>query len=229
MNHTASYRVNAELIRRLRLKRGWTQNEFAKRSGYSERLIRNAELGGPIRASTLVDLAKCLSCEMEEITFQQLTCEPISVAKKWTSSFDTLGVKMLDEFRSHLAADLVFVCAGNKDVFPFHGVFYGIEGHQKWLDAFFGVFVRVNGVDATYASSENYSSARWFETVVFQGVKCPPLRVNMHFHFRDGLVYRIEDDYDTAAGAHLRERILDGDRDFSHFDSTHFPERNKPE
>lgn len=43
----------------LRQALGWTQNESAKRSGYSARLIRKLEAGGNVKPSTLWDMLQC--------------------------------------------------------------------------------------------------------------------------------------------------------------------------
>lgn len=54
-----SFAVDGELLRELRLARGWSQSEAAIRADVSDRLIRKAEGGGPIQASTITSLA-CL-------------------------------------------------------------------------------------------------------------------------------------------------------------------------
>jgi len=51
--------VDGELLRELRIARGWSQSEAASRADVSDRLIRKAESGGPIQASTITSLA-CL-------------------------------------------------------------------------------------------------------------------------------------------------------------------------
>ncbi|MCU0708277.1 MAG: helix-turn-helix domain-containing protein [Pirellula sp.] len=53
--------VNGSRLRSLRQSRGWTQVEFGRRAGYSERLIRKAESGGNLLVNTIDDLATALS------------------------------------------------------------------------------------------------------------------------------------------------------------------------
>jgi len=53
-------RINGPRLRAARLDLGWTQAEFSRRSGYSERLIRKAEASGYVRVFTLNDLAGTL-------------------------------------------------------------------------------------------------------------------------------------------------------------------------
>ncbi len=50
--------VHGRMIRSLRKMHGWTQAELAKRAGYSERLIRKAELGGRLMPETIADLSE---------------------------------------------------------------------------------------------------------------------------------------------------------------------------
>ena len=50
---------DANKIRQLRQTLGWTQNDAATRSGYSERLIRKIESGASVRPSTLRDVLQC--------------------------------------------------------------------------------------------------------------------------------------------------------------------------
>ena len=50
---------DATKFRQLRQDLGWTQNDAATRSGYSERLIRKIESGASVRPSTLRDVLQC--------------------------------------------------------------------------------------------------------------------------------------------------------------------------
>ncbi len=175
--------VNPRLLRQLRSARGWTQEELGKRAGYTGRLIRKAELGGRIRLVVLQDIAESLSTATEPVTVEMLSHDPQRIAQLWMTSFDELGVGMLSRLKDYLADDFVFQCAGNVSTFPFNGTFYGIEGHQRWLDAFFGCFVRKQGIDVAYTSGPDSATARWLETVTMYGILCPPVRVNLHFFF----------------------------------------------
>ena len=50
------FKIDGERLRRLRENAGITQRELAIRLGYTERLIRKVEGGGPVRRDTLDDL-----------------------------------------------------------------------------------------------------------------------------------------------------------------------------
>ena len=198
--------VNATLLKRIRLQRGWTQAEMARRAGYSERLIRKAELGGKIRYEVVADLAACLSEGGSFVSIEDITQDPLRIAQWWMNTFDQVGRTMLAGYEHYFTSDFVFHCAGStSDSFPFNGTWHGLEGHQEWLDLFFGIMERVQGIDVTYTVGTDMVSARWNETVKIHGILCPPVRVNMHFFFRDGRICRMEDDYDTKKGDdHLR-------------------------
>ncbi len=186
VKHLPSYLINGEVVRQLRLQNGWTQKEFALKAGYSERLIRKAELGGCLRFSVIEDLAECLSDGNETITFEKLVLNPLRVAKLWTTNFDIHGVNMLEHVKHTMDNELVFRCGGSQKVFPFDGEWHGIEGHQRWLNAFFHEFERVPGISVTYSIGDEIVSARWLETVKIKGVLCPPVQINFHFFFRNG-------------------------------------------
>lgn len=202
--------VNATLLKRLRLQKGWTQAEMARRAGYSERLIRKAELGGKIRYEVVADLAACLSEGGNPVSLENITQDPLRIAQWWMIAFDQQGREMLTGYEHYFTSDFVFHCAGNtEDSFPFNGTWHGLVGHQQWLDLFFGLMERVQGIDVTYTVGDDMVSARWNETVKIHGILCPPVRVNMHFFFRDGRICRMEDDYDTKKGDDQLKAVME--------------------
>ena len=56
----ASFPVRGDLLRAQRLRNAWTQADLAARAGLSDRLIRKAEKGGPLRRSSIRVLAETL-------------------------------------------------------------------------------------------------------------------------------------------------------------------------
>jgi transcriptional regulator with XRE-family HTH domain len=64
--------VNGSHLRSLRQSRGWTQVEFGRLAGYSERLIRKAESGGNLLLETIEDLATALSQTNEVVSSESL-------------------------------------------------------------------------------------------------------------------------------------------------------------
>ena len=50
--------VNGEMLRFLRNRRGWTQEDLASKAGYSERAVRKAESSGGLHPDTIEILAE---------------------------------------------------------------------------------------------------------------------------------------------------------------------------
>jgi len=193
--------VNGREINSRRIARGWTQEQFAKVSGYSERLIRKAESGGRLDVVTISDLADALSTPESPVTVESLTLDIATIARKWVAAFESLEARMLTEMEPYLAENFVFFCPGDPTTAPFIGTFEGIAGMQLWLDRFFEFFQRNPSEEIEYLVGENSVVARWYESATHRGVPCPPVRINMCFRFENGLIARIDDDYDTQAGA----------------------------
>lgn len=208
MSQQPTVQLSPELFRSARLERGLTQRELANLAGYSERVIRKAELGGRIRFQLACDIAEALSTPSRTITLEHLCFSTLTIAKRWMETFDEHGVNMLQHIHPFLSEDIVFVCEGSKETFPFNGTWHGLDGHQGWLNAFFGIFERVPGISPVYLQGDDIVSARWNELVKIAGVLCPPVRVCLNFYFHNQLIVRIEDDYNIEAGAEYKERIL---------------------
>lgn len=56
-----SFLVDGRRLQLLRAGHGWTQQEAAERAGFSDRLIRKAEAGGPLQTQTIAILAELYS------------------------------------------------------------------------------------------------------------------------------------------------------------------------
>ena len=101
----------------------------------------------------------------------------------------------------YLTDDFELICPGDPNIVPFAGIWKGTDGHQKWLDLFFGFFKRSKTKDVTYSVSDHSVTARWLEKVTLQGIACEPVQIHMYFHFLNGRLARIFDDYDSQTGA----------------------------
>ena len=199
--------VNSRELRRFRLARRWTQQELARAAGYTERLVSKAENGGRLDIATIQDLAEALSTPEQIVTAESLTLDIASIARRWVETFERLETQMLPEIQPYLADNFEFICPGDPAVLPFVGIWKGAAGHQQWLDLFFGFFQRTKNQEVEYTLGDNSVIARWLERVTLNGVPCDPVRINMHFRFENGLIARIEDDYDTLGGAHIVRQI----------------------
>jgi transcriptional regulator with XRE-family HTH domain len=63
-----SFDVDGQQLRLLRAARGWTQLQAAEQAGFSDRLIRKAESGGPLETQTLAVLAQLYSTPQRPLT-----------------------------------------------------------------------------------------------------------------------------------------------------------------
>ena len=123
-----------------------------------------------------------------------------AIARKWVEAFEDLEVRMLLAIKPYLADDFELMCPGDSTLVPFAGIWKGTAGHQEWLNLFFGFFKRTKAKDVKFTSTDNTVEARWLEHVTLQGIPCTPVRINLYFHFWDGKLARIFDDYDTQTG-----------------------------
>lgn len=200
-NNSRSIAVNGRELRSHRIARGWTQAELAKAAGYTERLVSKAENGGSLEITTIQDLAEALSTPDKIVSFASLTLDIAAIARKWVETFARLETRMLSEMESLFTTDFEFVCPGDPQMAPFVGTWKGTKGLQQWLDLFFGFFEKTVNEEVEYMVGEGTVIARWLATCTYQGVQCPPVRINMHFQFENGLIARIVDDYDTHTGS----------------------------
>ena len=105
--------VNGSMLRSCRVQLGWSQVELGHRSGYSERVIRKAEAGGSLRFQTIQDLAMTMSVNGQAVSFQDLTIDLESIARRFVESYDSLGCDMLIACSNIFADDFVFNCSAD--------------------------------------------------------------------------------------------------------------------
>lgn len=79
------------------------------------------------------------------------------------------------------------------------GLFPGTVGFQAWLDRYFSVFTRQTFPELEFTTGPDTVMARWMEVCSIGDIPCEPIRTSMYFRFRDGLIARIDNDYDTKA------------------------------
>ncbi|MFO0999033.1 MAG: nuclear transport factor 2 family protein [Planctomycetaceae bacterium] len=191
--------VSGALLRRLRMERGMTQFQLARIAGYTERLVRKAEKGGRLDIVTIRNLASALSMGGQLVSPDSLCLDNLSVAKLWVQGFDELGAGMSSAVEPYLSEDFVLDCPGDPETTPFAGIFEGLSGLQQWLTRYFSVFEHRSGRELEFIAGSDSVVARWREACSLRGSTCRPIRVSMYFRFRDGMIVRIEKDYDTKA------------------------------
>ena len=202
-----SVQINASSLRRIRRSIGWTQTELAKRSGYSERLIRKAEHGGPLDLSTVRDIAQALSLSSTPVKIGDLVQDALAIAQLWVRALNEQGRKMVLTVRPFLAPDFVFHCPGDPKPAPFIGTWTGAEGFKAFLDSYFTVFRRIKNENVTFTTGTDLVSARWQEIGYVQDLLVGPVRINMHFHFKHGLITRIDDEYDITGAEKTKMEV----------------------
>lgn len=207
--------VNGARIKQIRLARGWTQKDLARKSGYSERLIRKAESGGSIETRTLLDLCEALSNVSNSVSIQDLLQDNLQLAKQFIYALGTLCEEMGDYIRPCISDDFVLNVPGDPNSAPFIGQWQGAAGLDKFAKLYYSLAVRdPKVINATYAVGDSFVTARYVEKVLVGGVPIKPFWVNLHFQFKDGLITRVDDEYDTKAASDIELppiKLDDGD------------------
>jgi transcriptional regulator with XRE-family HTH domain len=202
-------RVHGTRLIELRKQAGLTQLDLAVRSGYSERVIRKAEAGGPLRFETVQDIAQCLSTPQHQVTATNLLRTHLDLASQFVHAYDHYGGSALEHCDGLFAEDFEFYCPGDPEQVAFAGTWPGTEGMQTFFDRFFGVFSRDPGsLQPVYLESKERIVARYEDRVYFEGHSMPPFWVNLHFQFRDGCIARIDDEYDTRLASVAFAKLL---------------------
>lgn len=181
-----------------RRERGWSQDELARRSGYSTRVIRKAEAGGSLKTETLQDFCAAFSQSGQRVDISRLTCSTLQVAQKIVHSYDHFGIDMLKHCGECLTEDIVYHIHADPARVPYAGRWSGLDGFQRFLGIFFGIFQREPGIlQPTYMTGENRVHARFLDRAVYQGAEIGPIIINLHFEFRGPLVCRMDNEFDS--------------------------------
>lgn len=164
--------VRGELLRSLRVSRGWTQAEAARLAHVSDRFIRKAEAGGPLDLTSIRTLAKLYQAPEEAVTS--------------TSRPDELGI-MADEAQFTPTARLAkrFLEDKWKDIseglfeealvpeFQYHhhesGTIHSREELYQYMLAFAAAFSDIEMVAEQLIDHGDFVAARWRCTVTHTG------------------------------------------------------------
>jgi transcriptional regulator with XRE-family HTH domain len=119
------------LIRAYRERRGWTQVELAVRAGFSERLVRKAEAGEPLRLDTVQVLAQALSIPAEPLAAADLVDDPLAVAQSMLRAHLLYGVDAPRRCAHLLDPNVVTVIHSDPRNVAFAGEFVGVEGMER--------------------------------------------------------------------------------------------------
>jgi len=130
---------NGKLISKLRKQLGWTQNDLAKKSGFTERLIVKAEASQNISASTLHIIAETFLEAGAQVTAADLSADPAALAKEFFLAMYQHGPRTLDVNAHFISPDLVVHYSGDPSVFPFAGTHVGIDAARRAFELFYSV------------------------------------------------------------------------------------------
>ncbi len=129
-----SIAICSERMKYYRNNLGWTQDELARRSGYSDRLIRKAEGGHSLSFETIQNLAEALCCNGALVSADDLISSP----KKSFQNFLDFGFSHCEDIRlihEIATADCELEFNGDARV-PLTGTWLGVEGLFRWLKLF---------------------------------------------------------------------------------------------
>lgn len=201
-----AYGCNREILKHFREKRGWTQSEFSRIAGYSERLISKAESGRSISSETVCNLAEALSTDEEPVYPEDLVCDPVESTKRYIAAVYKHQRDFPTVVRHLLHDEIVIQMAGDPAQIPFAGRFEGIDGVQVFADRFFAIL----------ESPKDHDPGKWYQyigqgnEVVAWGESWihpigqpmeKPMPVTNLFRFRRGKIVYLDDRYDTQLGA----------------------------
>lgn len=207
-NKKLSIPVHGPTFIACRRERAWSQEELARRSGYSTRVIRKAESGGSLKAETLQDLCETFSQMGKPVSLADITCDALKVAQRLLFCYDHYGIEMLEHCGDTLTEDIVYHIHADPQRVPYAGSWSGREGFQKFLDIFFGIFVRQPGIlKPTYMVGEDRVHARFLDRAFYQGTETPPIIINLHFQFRGPLICRMDNEFDSDSTVNSFVRI----------------------
>lgn len=197
-----SWPCNKELLIQLRKQKGWTQTDLARISGYSERLISKAESGGSLSQAALEVLAEALSSPEQLIRFEDLTCDPLKLAREFIQALYVHKKSAFEKVRYFLDDDAVFKMAGDPQVIPFAGEHRGIVAIERLFHIFFSVLEVPPDID----HMSNFEFISRGNEVIVWGVSWlhpvgHPLDKPMPFsnliRFRHGKLFFLDDHFDT--------------------------------
>ncbi len=201
-----SMACNGKLISQLRKRLGWTQNDLARKAGFTERLIVKAESSQNIAASTLHIIATTLTEAGEQVSPADLATDPASLARVFFLSTYEHGPRTLDVNSHFVSPDLVVHFAGDVAVFPFAGTHIGIEAARRAFALFYSVIQAPDDpseMDRIQIVSTGHGALIWGETWAHP-IGMPmtePMKFAIKMDFDKGMLTVFDDRFDTLEGA----------------------------
>ncbi len=197
---------NGRLLSAERRSRGWTQSEFAAKSGFTERLIVKAEAGKSVSVQTLKVLAETLSEVGDPISMVDLASDAVDLARQFIFGMYQHGSEVIPKLKHLLAADVVFHFAGDPKVFPFSGTHVGIEATDQAFRTFFRYLEPpedLSELDSYQFVAAGRGAFVWGESWIHPIGKPmkAPVKLAIKIECRDGKITLFDDRFDTQEGA----------------------------
>lgn len=199
---------NGRLISQLRKQVGWTQNELATKSGFTERLIAKMESSGHVATTTLWIIAKTLTEAGVQVSYQDISADLVCLARAFFRSTYKHGPKSLDFNKHFISPDIVVRFAGDPNVFPFAGTHVGYEAATQAFEKFYGVIEPPKDdseMEHIQIVSIDNGALVWGETWAHPIGKpmTAPMSFAIKMDFKDGLMTVFDNRFDTYVGAKL--------------------------
>jgi transcriptional regulator with XRE-family HTH domain len=201
----ASVVPHGEKLRHLRRALGWTQLELALRAGVSERTVRSAERGRPVRRDFLDYLAGALGVDLQELAREPAILDGLL---RWRRNAETLIQNLVryqygrdagpflellhSNFRLEIRADQGIYAAGMAR--EIQGEFVGASGFQRSVDnslEFDSRPIERSLIFHTPVGDDNLIVLRAFEAITYINGYQESLWTVQAFEFDDQRIVRV--------------------------------------
>lgn len=198
-----SYQCDGQHLREIRKSRKWSQLEFARHAGYSERLISKAEAGGHLTAAALEVFAQTLTTESSPVFPEDLIVSPEALARSLHYAIHHLQTEMFKRVEHFIDPSVVFHIHGDLSEVPFAGIYRGMDGFQNAIEIFFRtMIVPEDEVADSYEYFTDGDEVVVLGNTMIHPVDRPrkePKPISQLMKFRDGKLFHFEDRYDIGA------------------------------
>ena len=197
-----SYQCDGKHLRDRRKAREWSQQQFARQAGYSERLISKAEAGGHLTVATLEVLAQTLSIESSPVFTEDLIASPEALARSFHYAVHHLQTEMFERVQHFIDENVVFHIHGDPTEVTFAGIYHGLPGFRKAIELFFRTMcVPGEELESSYEYFTSDDEVVILGETMIHPIGQPreePTPISQLMKFRDGKLVHFEDRYDIG-------------------------------
>ena len=150
LNH-ASYRIQPNRLRAVRLKAGLTQTELAFAAGYTPRLIRKVESIGRVSGAALKDIVQAICERGVLVAIDDLLFDELGICRRFIECYERFGAEVFDYSSELFSKQFTFSCTGGdgNPLFLHQG---NLDDYRVWLQQYFAWFTGPfeNQIDPRY-------------------------------------------------------------------------------